>query len=265
MSGLVDTHCHVIDRAFEPDRDAVLDRARAAGVDALVLVGYDVLTSRAAVELARRLPWTVAAVGIHPNTAGAASQADFDTIAELAHDPQVVAIGETGLDNYRERTPPETQRSTLEWHLQLAEELSLPVIIHNRQADADIVDALEVSAQRRPKDQPPGVLHCFSSTDPRYLERMLAAGYAVSFAGPLTYKSAADLRAMAVRVPHDRLLIETDCPYLPPASQRGRRNEPAFLAETADCLADLLQLPRHELDAQLWSNSVRVFPSLEVG
>jgi TatD DNase family protein len=138
------------------------------------------------------------------------------------------------------------------------------VLIHNRQADADIVNLLEASASKRPDLQPPGVLHCFSSTDPSYLERMLAAGYAVSFAGPLTYKSAADLRAMAARVPHDRLLIETDCPYLPPASRRGKRNEPAFMTETADCLGELLQLPRHELDAQLWSNSVRVFPSLEV-
>ena len=129
------------------------------------------------------------------------------------------------------------------------------MIIHNREADADIVELLEGSAKGRSAQQPPGVLHCFSSTDPSYLERMLAAGYSVSLAGPLTYKSAADLRAMAVRVPRDRLLVETDCPYLTPASQRGRRNEPAFLAETAGCLADLLQLPRHELDAQLWANT----------
>jgi TatD DNase family protein len=264
MNGLVDTHCHVMDRAFEPDRAAVLERARGRGVNALVLVGYDVQTSQAAVDLARSLPWAVAAVGIHPNSAGAASAADFETIATLARDPMVVAIGETGLDNFRKHTPRETQRTSLEWHLRLAETLGKPVIIHNREADADIVDVLEASATRRQDHEPPGVLHCFSSTDPSYLERMLAAGYAVSFAGPLTYKSAANLRAMAVCVPRDRLLIETDCPYLPPASQRGRRNEPAFLNETADCLADLLRLPRHELEAQLWSNTMRVFPALEV-
>jgi TatD DNase family protein len=262
MNGLVDTHCHVMDSAFESDRPAVLARARQAGVHALVLVGYDLQTSRAAIDLARTLPWTVAAVGIHPNAAGAASEADFEAIAALAHDPLVVAVGETGLDNFRKRTPPERQRAALEWHLQLAEALNLPVIIHNRDADTDIVEMLEASARRRPLDQPPGVLHCFSSTNPDYLERMLAAGYAVSFAGPLTYKSAADLRAMALRVPHDRLLVETDCPYLPPASQRGRRNEPAFLVETATYLAEVVQVPHHELVAQLWSNSVRVFPSL---
>jgi TatD DNase family protein len=261
MNGLVDTHCHVIDRAFEGDRAAVLERARHSGVNALVLVGYDVKTSRAALELARTLPWAVAAVGIHPNSAGAASDADFAEIEYLARDPGVVAIGETGLDNFRKHTAPERQRQALQWHLRLAQELGKPVIIHNRQADADIVDLLELSAQSRSEHEPPGVLHCFSSTDPLYLERMLRAGYAVSFAGPLTYKSAADLRAMAVRVPRDRLLIETDCPYLPPASKRGRRNEPAFLNETADCLAALLHLPRHDLDAHQWSHRVRGFPS----
>src|SRR4051794_37125257 len=138
--GLVDTHAHLMDHAFDADRDAVLQRATQAGVGAMVLVGYDLETSRAAVELARRLPDTAAAVGIHPNSAGEASDADFAALASLARSPEVVAVGETGLDNYRHHTTPERQRESFDWHLQLAEELDLPVIVHNRQADAEILD-----------------------------------------------------------------------------------------------------------------------------
>src|SRR5207302_376202 len=132
------------------------------------------------------------------------------------------------------------QRAALEWHLRLAEELALPAIIHNRQADIDVAEALEASAQRNTSRNTPGVLHCFSSTDPLYLQRMLDAGYFVSFAGPLTFKTAVDLRAMAGRVPLDRLLVETDCPYLAPAPHRGQRNEPAFVRDTAACLAEVV-------------------------
>ena len=237
----------------------VLERAAETGVSALLVVGYDLPSSRAAVELARAHPHIRASVGIHPNAAAEAAQADFEAIADLARDDVVIAIGETGLDNYRNYTPPARQREALSWHLQLAAELDLPVIIHNRQADADIAPALVAHARGRSM---PGVLHCFSSTDPRYLDQLLEAGYSVSFAGPLTYKNAADLRGMAARVPLDRLLVETDCPYLPPASRRGQRNEPAFVAETAACLAAVHRLPLQSLIDQLWRNTARVLPAL---
>jgi TatD DNase family protein len=253
--GLVDTHAHLMDPAFDEDRDAVLARASSAGVGALVLVGYDLPTSRAAVELAHRLPWARASVGIHPNSAAAASDADFEAIAQLARAPEVVAIGETGLDYYRRYTPPDRQRQALEWHLRLAEELALPVIVHNRQADADVGDVLAAAPAVR------GVLHCFSSTDPTYLDRMLEAGYSVSLAGPLTFKSAADLRTMVARIPLDRVLIETDCPYLSPVPHRGQRNEPAFVRETARCLAEIVGLAFEALVERLWANSLRVFPA----
>jgi TatD DNase family protein len=139
--------------------------------------------------------------------------------------------------------------------LQLAEELALPVIIHNRQADADIAAALG-------SGRVPGVLHCFSSDDRDYLERMLEAGYCVSFAGPLTFKNAPALRGSAAVVPLDRLLIETDCPYLAPSPHRGQRNEPAFLRETATCLARIRGLSLADLAQQLWANTQRVFPAL---
>ena len=219
----------------------------------MVIVGYDVSGSRAAVELARQLPDAGATVGIHPNSAGEATEADFDVIAELAQEPEVVGIGETGLDNVRKFTAPARQRDSFEWHLRLAAELNLPVVIHNREADRDV--ATLVSAHK-----PRAILHCFSSNDPAYLERMLDAGCYVSFAGTLTYKSAANLRHMAAQVPVDRLLIETDCPYLAPEPHRGRRNEPGFVRDTAECLANVINVSLESLSETLWSNTLRAFP-----
>jgi TatD DNase family protein len=255
MSGLVDTHAHLMDSAFDADRQAVLSRAQTAGVIALILVGYDLASSRAAVELARHIPGVRAAVGIHPNSAAEATATDFEEIKHLAIASEVVGVGETGLDYYRQHTPPDRQREAFEWHLSLAEELSLPVIIHNRGADQDVSSLVSAHAAQ-------GILHCFSSTDSRYLERMLELGCLVSFAGPLTFKNAASTRSMAARVPHDRLLVETDCPYLAPEPHRGRRNEPAFVRETAACLADITQMPMETLVDTLWTNTVSVFPAL---
>jgi TatD DNase family protein len=252
---LVDTHAHVMDDAFDADREAVLSRAQEAGVAALVCVGYDLPTSRAAVELAERVPWVWATVGVHPNAAGAASEAEFAEIEQLAKNPRVVGIGETGLDYYRDRTPARRQREALDWHIRLAEERDLPLIIHNRLADADVAAALSTRPAR-------GVLHCFASDDPDYLERLLAAGYCVSFAGPLTFKNNGTLPAMAARVPLDRLLVETDCPYLAPVPQRGRRNEPAFVRFTAARLAEIHGLSLQRLAESLWANTLRVFPAL---
>ncbi len=253
--GLVDTHAHLMDAAFDADRPEVLQRATAADVRTLILVGYDLASSRAAVALARNLPSAGAAVAIHPNSAAEASDAHYATLAELARAPEVVAIGETGLDNYRDFTTPERQRQSFEWHLRLAEDLALPVIVHNRQADSDV---LKLARTRRVS----GVLHCFSSTDARYLYDMLELGYHVSFAGSLTFKNAANLREMALRVPQDRLLVETDCPYLAPEPHRGRRNEPAFVRDTAACLASVVGLGLDELTEIVRANTMAAFPAL---
>jgi len=249
--GLVDTHAHLMDSAFDADRPSVVVRARAAGVSGLVVVGYDLATSRAAVDLARATTGAWAAVGIHPNSAADASDSDFDALADLARAPEVVAIGETGLDNYRHLTSPGRQREAFAWHLDLAERLDLPVVVHNRQADGDV---LAVVADRDVR----GILHCFSSHDPVYLDHMLAAGFYVSFAGTLTFKNAQPLRNMVASVPLHRLLVETDCPYLAPEPHRGRRNEPAYVHDTAACLADVLQMPFEQLVETLWTNTLAV-------
>lgn len=254
VEGLVDTHAHLMDAAFDGDREAVVARARAAGVKALVVVGYDAASSRAAVELAKQLPDTGATVGIHPNSAGEASEADFDLIADLARESEVVGIGETGLDNYRHFTLPRRQREAFEWHLSLASDLNLPVVVHNREADSEIATLVSAHSDARV------ILHCFSSTDAGYLDRMLDAGCYVSFAGPLTFKNAANVRKMAAKVPVDRLLVETDCPYLAPEPHRGRRNEPAFVRDTATCLANVINVSLESLSERLRSNMLRAFP-----
>jgi TatD DNase family protein len=205
----------------------------------------------------------VAAVGLHPNDVGTATPASFAEIERLAELPEVAAVGETGLDYYRERTPHAEQRDALDWHLHLAERLHKPVVIHNREADTDIAEHLEASAARRPSGEIPGVLHCFSSRDRRFLERMLAAGYFVSFAGPLTYRSAEALRTMAQYVPLPRLLVETDCPYLPPEPHRGQRNEPAYVRLTVERLAAIRGAPLPDMAHHLWTNSLTLFPALQ--
>ena len=260
---LVDSHAHLMDPVFRADLDLTVERAKGAGVERVVCVGYDAPTSRAAVDLARRFPSMRAVVGIHPNDSAGATVDDFAAILSLVESPEVVGVGETGLDYYRDRATPEQQRAALGWHLRLAEGAHLPVVIHNREADGDVALALESSAGRRPSGEPPGVLHCFSSADPGFLGRMIDAGYYVSFAGPLTFKSAGALQDQAGRVPLDRLLVETDCPYLAPVPHRGRRNEPAYVRATAERLAEIQGLSIEALARHIWSNTIRLFPALD--
>jgi len=257
---LVDTHAHLMDPAFADDLPAVLERAVAAGVAAMVCVGYDERSSVQAVALAERYPQIVAAVGIHPNSAGAAGPGAFAQIQRLARHPRVVGIGETGLDNYRKRTPPAMQREWFARHLDLAAELDLPVIVHNRDADAETGPILLEWARRTGGR---GVLHCFTGDD-AMLEAGLEAGFTVSLAGPLTYKNARGLPERARRVPLDQLVVETDCPYLPPHPHRGQRNEPAFVRLTATRLAELLDRPVDEIERVTTENARRLFPILRV-
>jgi TatD DNase family protein len=257
---LVDTHAHLMDRAFADDLPAVLGRAEAAGVLAMVCVGYDEQSSVQAVALAEQYSQIVAAVGIHPNSASAAGADAFAHIQKLARHPRVVGIGETGLDNYRKRTAPVVQREWFARHLDLAAELGLPVIVHNRDADAETGPMLLDWARQTGAS---GVLHCFSGDD-AMLDAGLEAGFTVSFAGPITYKNAGSLPDRAKRVPLDRVVVETDCPYLPPHPHRGQRNEPAYVRLTATRLAELLDRPIAEIERVTTENAQRLFPILQL-
>ena len=256
---LVDTHAHLMDSAFRDDLSDVLRRAAAAGVGAIVCVGYDQDSSDQAVRLAQTHPELFAVVGIHPNYAAQAAPGAFDRLRRLARQPSVVGIGETGLDHYREHTPHKTQREWFRRHLELAQELRLPVVLHNRQADDDVAEML--SAWKPDFSGPKGVLHCFAG-GPSVLAAGLQADFMVSFAGPLTFKNAGSLLEMAGRVPMDRLVVETDCPYLAPEPHRGQRNEPAFIRFTAARLARLRGVSEEQLATTTADNARRLFPAL---
>jgi TatD DNase family protein len=235
---LIDTHAHLDDDRFAADLPAVLDRAAAAGVARAITVGIDAATSRAAVALARRFPARLsAAVGIQPNHVAEVPPGDWDEIERLVAEPGVCAVGETGLDRYWDRAPFPVQEEYFDRHLDLARRAGKPVVIHCREAEADVVRVLTDDYERNGPVK--GVMHSFTG-DAGTAAACLALGLHVSFAGMVTYKSAGELRAVAATVPLDRLLVETDSPYLAPVPVRGRRNEPAFVAHTAACIAGVL-------------------------
>lgn len=249
---LVDSHCHLQDAKFDSDREAVIARALEV-LDWLVVIGDDIPTSAAAVGLIR--PGIYASVGIHPYHAAAVNQVSLDRMRELAREPGVVAIGETGLDYYRHnQTPRDVQRRGFVAQLELASELSLPVVIHNRDADVDLTSILDEHAPRIPG----GVLHCFAGGED-LVARAHDWGFYVSFAGNVTYPKAQTLRDAARLVRNDRLLVETDAPYLAPQALRGRRCEPQFVTYTAECLAQLRGASPEALSGQTAENSARLF------
>ncbi|MBM2811141.1 MAG: yabD [Chloroflexi bacterium] len=260
---LIDTHAHVNAPEFREDAASVLDRAAAAGVKRVICVGYDLPTTEAAIELAEQDSRVFAAAGLHPNSV-AEAPGDWRTRLEvLARHPRVVAVGETGLDYYRDWTPPEAQRDAFRWHLELCDRLELPVIVHNRYADDDVADVLLRWMSSRPGVGAPGVLHSFCGPM-EMMERCVAAGFAISFSGMLTFrnKSLQSLAAVAQYAPETSILIETDCPYLAPEPHRGRRNEPAFVAAVAARIADLRGKSVEYVEQLTWKNAHRVFPRL---
>lgn len=252
---LVDTHAHVDARQFASDREAVIAAAIEAGVEMLVDAGCDLPSSRAAVDLAAQHPGHVfAAVGIHPHDASTYSDGALAELGQMAQRPDVVAIGETGLDYYRMHSPREQQLHSLEQQLALARALNLPVILHNRDSHADLMAMLREHAQGLR-----GVFHCFSG-DRQMAEECLAfAGFYLSFAGPLTYRANTALAEVAAWAPLDRVLVETDCPYLTPHPFRGRRNEPKHVALVAAKLAELRGLPTAEIAETTTSNARALF------
>lgn len=249
---MIDTHVHLDAPQFDPDRDAVVERARAAGVVAMVTMGTDLETSRRAVALAERYGSVYAAVGIHPNRAHRAAEGDFDAIAELGKHPRVVAIGECGLDYARSACPPEVQRENLRRHVRLANAVRKPLVIHNRAAHEDLLRILEEEGAGRV------VMHMFAGPA-AFADRCAAVGYWMGVGGVVTHPNAEDVREAVRRIPDGLLLAETDSPYLAPHPDRQSRNEPAFLVRIVEALAALRGLRTEETASLVERNARRCF------
>ena len=228
---LIDTHAHIHDPRFDADREAVIDRARSVGVEVMVTVGTDLENSRAAIALAEQHSCVYATVGVHPHEVkGLASEA-LTELSALARHPRVVAYGEIGLDYYYDYSPRDLQRERLRDQLEIARSLDLPLVLHTRDAQEDTLAILAAEWKDRP-----GVFHCFTG-DPTYATEALKLGFMVSFSGIVTFPKATELRRAVRVVPLDRLLVETDCPYLAPVPHRGQRNEPAYLPAVVKMIA----------------------------
>ncbi|MGH7476144.1 MAG: TatD family hydrolase [Longimicrobiales bacterium] len=247
-----DSHCHLTEPRFAEDADAVIRRAHDAGVVGLVTVASTVVDAAAALVLARRNTSVWSTAGVHPHEAGRTDPSAMTRVQELLQDPRVVAVGETGLDYYYDNAPRELQRRSFEWQLALAEETSLPVVVHARAADADVA-AMIAGVRGRVR----GVLHCFAGGR-ALLEAGLAADWYVSFAGMVSFRSYAD-QELVRQVPGERLLVETDSPYLTPVPHRGKRNEPAFVADVGAALAAIRGEDVLALAARCTANARRFY------
>lgn len=257
MATLIDSHAHLDSEQFRGDLPAVLERARAAGLERIIAVATTRASTLANLELARAYPGFLhPTAGIHPNHVAEAQADDWDRVAELARQPEIVGIGETGLDRHWDDTPFPQQQDSFARHLALSRQTGKAVIIHCREAEADLLPMLRDEYDRHGPLR--GVLHSFVG-DTAMAETCLAMGLYISFAGMLTYKNAAALRETAATLPFNRLLVETDCPYLTPVPKRGQRNEPAYVAHTAAVLAGLQGLTPEELAVQTSANARALF------
>lgn len=263
MDGLFDTHCHLNLNIFEEDLPLVIKRGLDSGVVFFLVPGIDLETSRRAVELTEQFPGVYAAVGIHPSEAYQWNQQVAKEISALARHPRVVAIGEIGLDYYRERTPRELQRSLLREQLDLALDVQLPVILHQRASFEDLWGILNQWLQENRADAPylsarAGVFHSFDGTADE-ARKAIELGFMVGVSGPVTYKNALNRRAVVGCLGLSSILLETDSPYLPPHPFRGKRNEPAFLRYVSEKVAEIYTLDTVEIAGITTHNAARLF------
>src|SRR5260370_10809793 len=256
MTNVVDTHCHLADAKFRDDVEAVIERAVAAGVSQMISVGAigPIESDRLTIEIAERHENIFAAVGVHPHDAKDCTPERIAQLRELATSKKVVAIGESGLDFHYMHSPIEAQEASLRAHLALAAELDMPIVIHCRDAEHRLVEIV------RETGIPPrtGVIHCFTG-DSSAAREFLALGFCISFSGIITFKNSAPIREAAALVPDDRVMVETDSPYLAPEPYRGKRNEPAYVTRTLEMLANLRRVDPTTLGAQVIANAARVF------
>jgi TatD DNase family protein len=251
---VIDTHAHLQMPDFLDDWAEVVENAERAGIECIVMVGFDIDSSKDALSMAEKNGKLLVSAGIHPHDASSMDDAGLDELRQLAGHPKVVAIGETGLDFYRNLSPRESQVRAFHSQLDVAEEVGLPVVIHSRDAHEDTAGILS----ERAKHLVGGVMHCFSG-DAQLADQVLEWGFHISVAGPITYPNADGLRSVIKQFPIERIVIETDAPYLAPQSKRGKRNEPAFVRFVAEGLAHLKGLSIDDIDRITTLNAKRLF------
>jgi len=256
---LVDTHCHLDFDAFDSDRLDVIQRAQQAGLTRIVNPGIDIENCQAILSLCETNTILYAAVGIHPNSALTWGPETLTQLRKLAQHPKVVAMGEIGLDFYRDRASKEMQLSVFREQLALAGEFGLPVIVHSRQAEAETLDILtEWAAQEGNRSRPPGVLHSFGG-DELIARRAIHENFLIGITGPVTFRNADNLQHMVASLPLTSLLVETDAPFLAPHPHRGKRNEPAYVRLVADKIAELKNIPVERVLDITTENAERLF------
>lgn len=255
---LVDSHCHLDFPDFEDELDDIVARAKAAGVERMVTICTRVKEFDRVLAVAERFSEVYCSVGTHPNNADEETDVTYENIIDKCSNDKVVAIGEAGLDYYYDKATPINQANSLRLHIDVARETGLPLVIHARSADDDMIALLEKESA---KGLFPAILHCFSS-GPALAKAGLALGHYVSFSGILTFKNAQEIRDIAADVPMDRLLVETDAPYLAPTPYRGKRNEPAYTAHTAAVLAEVKGVSADEIAAQTTKNFFELFTKI---
>jgi TatD DNase family protein len=255
---LIDSHAHIDLAEFNKDRDQVMARARERGLGAVINVGLDAESSRKSLEMAKKYEDVFVAVGFHPHEAARMKEGDLKSLADLSGDSRVVAIGEIGLDFYRNLSPRPSQLEVFKKQLDLAVELGLPVVVHCRQAHKEVYDILSGWVKNTPANSKRGVIHCFSG-DIDMARRYIELGFYISIAGSVTYPSAGELVEVARELPLDRLLLETDAPFLAPQAHRGKRNEPAYVALTAEKVAQVRQVPTEVVADAAAQNTIELF------
>ncbi|KPL58085.1 TatD family hydrolase [Rossellomorea vietnamensis] len=251
---LFDTHVHLNAEQFDEDLEEVLSRAKEAGVEKMVVVGFDRPTINRAMELIGQYDFLYAAIGWHPVDAIDMNDEDLTWIEELSQHPKVVAIGEMGLDYHWDKSPKDVQKEVFRKQIQLAKKVKLPIVIHNREATQDIVDILREEGA----EEVGGIMHCFSGS-PEIAQECVEMNFYISLGGPVTFKNAKKPKDVAKEIPLEKLLIETDCPYLAPHPYRGKRNEPAYVKLVAEQIAELKEVSLEEVEKITTENAMKLF------
>lgn len=255
---LIDSHCHLNDAEFLKDQNQVLNRAKEMEVDRVVCVGYDLASSLEAEALSQKYANVYAVIGVHPHDAKLVKEQTYAILKRTAQSPRVVAIGETGLDFFRNHSPHDLQEQSFRGHIRLAREVGLPIVVHDRDAHGEVVRIL----REEKAEEVGGVIHCFSGNW-EMAQECMEMGFYISLAGPVTYSNAKRPQEIAGKVPLGRLLVETDAPYLTPEPLRGRRNEPGYVRYVAEKIAELRGITLDELARATTENVERIFRRMQ--